>query len=83
MMTRELYAYDPWLGLYPDAVPRSDMSRGAGAQVTPAAMVERPVGLGMDPTDPSTHSRPYNPSPGMFGRLASDQALAARRQAGR
>lgn len=33
--------------------------------------------VGMDPSDPGTWSRPYNPSQGMFARLHEDQAAAA------
>ena len=30
--------------------------------------------VGMDPSDPSTYVRPWNPRPGMIGRLNSDGA---------
>lgn len=80
MMTRELAdpgrEYGTWLGLYEAAQPRPDLSRGTGAQVTPGAALMAPTGLGMDPSDPSTYSRPYNPQPGMFARLHQDQAQA-------
>jgi hypothetical protein len=35
--------------------------------------------VGMDPSDPGTWSRPYNPQRGMFGRLHADQEAAARK----
>lgn len=84
MMTRELTQlpeddYGSWLGLDPAAQPgaRPDMARGAGGYVHPAAALARPTGLGMDPSDPSTYSRPYNPQTGMFGRLHQDEARKA------
>ena len=86
MMTRELdnsaAEQGSWLGLEADAQPRPDLARGAGAHVTPGAALLKPTGLGMDPSDPGTYSRPYNPSLGMFGRLHQDQA-AARKAASR
>ena len=88
MMTRDLdesaAEQGSWLGLEESAQPqpRPDFARGAGAHVTPAAALLKPTGLGMDPTEPGTYSRPYNPSLGMFGRLHQDQA-AARKAASR
>jgi hypothetical protein len=84
MMTRELEPmseddYGAWLGLDPAAQPgpRPEMSRGQGGYVHPAAILSIPTGLGMDPSDPSTYSRPYNPQTGMFGRLHHDEARKA------
>lgn len=36
--------------------------------------------VGMDPSDPGTWTRPYNPQRGMFSRLHADQEAAARSQ---
>lgn len=85
MMTRELGQmtepeYGSWLGIDPEAQPRPDVARGAGAHVTPSARLMIGTGLGMDPTDPTTYSRPYNPARGMFGRLHEDQARANQRR---
>jgi len=34
----------------------------------------------MDPSDPGTWPRPYNPQQGMFARLHEDTARASRRE---
>lgn len=84
MMTRDLepvpmdYGSDSWLGADPEAaLARPELARGAGAYVHPGSALAEPTGLGMDPTDPATYSRPYNPQQGMFARLHHDQARKA------
>lgn len=68
---------------YPDE-GRPDVARYAQIALNPAVMssgaanLTRPY-VGMDPSDPGTWSRPYNPQRGMFGRLHDDQAAAARK----
>jgi hypothetical protein len=69
-----------------DAYPaegRGPMSVTPGAvDVAPHIVAGPGPGLGqwvgMDPGDPSTWVRPYAPQPGMFTRLHTDQAAAAR-----
>jgi len=62
--------------------PRPDVGRQYQAPLNPAVLSAGGAGLrpyvGMDPSDPGTWSRPYNPQQGMFGRLHQQQAAAAR-----
>jgi hypothetical protein len=50
--------------------------KGATPRVTVPLPVNGPGGTfnGMDPSDPSTYVRPWNPQPGMIGRLNFDGA---------
>jgi hypothetical protein len=64
-------------------VPWAPLHRGGSVQLTemygPAGLVG-PVGstdhpyVGMDPSDPVTWTRPYNPQPGMIAQLNFDGA---------
>lgn len=75
-----------------DAYPASETQTRPGvarmqqAPLNPAVLTSGGAGLrpyvGMDPSDPGTWSRPYNPQQGMFGRLHEQEARAAE-QAGR
>lgn len=69
-----------------DAYPPGEGTRGGMARyyqaplnsaVTLAGGSNFKPYLGMDPSDPGTWPRPYNPSQGMFSRLHEDQAAAA------
>jgi len=67
--------------------PRPEVARYAQVPLNPAVMSAGLAGfrpyLGMDPSDPGTWQRPFNPQPGMFTRLHSDQATAAGREPSR
>lgn len=71
---------------YPPAegAPRPQLARVAQVPLYPAVITSGGAGfrpyVGMDPSDPGTYTRPYNPQRGMFGRLHDDQARAARDQ---
>lgn len=85
MMTRDLDPIEPvpadnWLGLAGDTLPtvrpfRPDLARGAGGHLTPAAALAPRTGVGMDPADPATWTRPYAPQPGMFTRLHVERGM--------
>jgi hypothetical protein len=74
----------PWVELPPG--PR--MTLGPSAAVVPLGGPAGPAGPtangrsynGMDPSDPTTYVRPYNPQPGMIGRLNFDGAMPNRTQ---
>jgi hypothetical protein len=61
--------------------PRPGVARYAQIALNPAVMTSGLAGfrpyVGMDPSDPSTWQRPFNPQPGMFARLHQDHAQAA------
>lgn len=65
-----------------DGAPRMDMSRYQQVPLNAAVTAAGAAGFrpytGMDPSDPGTWSRPYNPLPGMFARLHAAQTTAAR-----
>ena len=70
-----------------DAYPvegRPEVARYAQIALNPAVLSAGAAGfrpyVGMDPSDPGTWTRPYNPQRGMFGRLHADQEAAARRK---
>jgi hypothetical protein len=69
---------------YPGEGGRPEVARLEPVALNPGVMMAGAAGfrpyVGMDPSDPGTWSRPYNPQPGMFGRLHDDTAEAARRQ---
>jgi hypothetical protein len=62
---------------YPVAGTR-EVARYAQIPLNPLVMTSGLAGfrpyLGMDPSDPGTWQRPFNPQPGMFTRLHQDQA---------
>lgn len=69
-----------------DAYPvggRPEVARFAPVALNPAVLSAGAAGfrpyVGMDPSDPGTWSRPYNPQRGMFTRLHADQEAAARK----
>src|SRR5215469_17159545 len=74
---------------YPASVtdPRPAVSRMYQVPLNPVVMSSGLAGfrpyLGMDPSDPGTWQRPYNPAPGMFARLHNDQDRAASREPSR
>jgi hypothetical protein len=93
MLTRRAVAHQYGAGGYypapyhvamPAAAYPDEGRPACSRSTTPPAMLfayyhgPRPY-VGMDPSDPSTWSRPYNPQEGMFGRFHADQAAAARR----
>lgn len=68
-----------------DAYPvsgRPEVARYAQVALNPAVLASGAAGfrpyVGMDPSDPGTWTRPYNPQRGMFARLHDDQEQAAR-----
>jgi hypothetical protein len=70
-----------------DAYPvsgRPEVARVAPVALNPAVTASGGAGfrpyVGMDPSDPGTWSRPYNPQEGMFRRLHHDQEAAARKR---
>jgi hypothetical protein len=81
------YAPAPYHVMMADGYPadwRPGMSRTPGdVPVAPHVIAGPGPGLGqwvgMDPGDPSTWVRPYNPQRGMFDRYHSDTEAAARR----
>lgn len=73
-MWRDDLHYDDRLGLWPAAQPRPGFSNIQGAVVLGPPKRVNP--LGSDPLDSSTWTRPVRPQPGMFARLAEDQAKA-------
>jgi hypothetical protein len=69
-----------------DAYPvagRPEVARVAPAALNPAVTAAGGAGfrpyVGMDPADPGTWPRPYNPQEGMFARLHQEQEQAARK----
>jgi hypothetical protein len=66
---------------YPGEGGRPDVARIAPVELNAAVTIAGGAGfrpyVGMDPSDPGTWSRPYNPQRGMFGRLHDDTDAAA------
>jgi hypothetical protein len=69
---------------YPGEGGRPDVARPAPVVLNPGVMISGGAGfrpyVGMDPADPGTWSRPYNPQRGMFARYHDDTEAAARGQ---
>jgi len=69
---------------YPGEGGRPEVARMAPVELNPAVTAAGGAGfrpyVGMDPSDPGTWSRPYNPQRGMFDRLHTDTDAAARGQ---
>jgi len=67
-----------------DTQPRPDTARWSPVPLHDAVTSSGLAGfrpyLGMDPSDPGTWPRPYNPQQGMFARLHEDTARASRRE---
>jgi hypothetical protein len=61
--------YAPPPPLYGAGHAQGQLSRARG--VPPMRPLPR-TGLGMDPADPATFTRIYQPTPGMFGRLVQE-----------
>lgn len=69
---------------YPGEGGRPEVARLAPVGLNPGVMISGGAGfrpyVGMDPADPGTWSRPYNPQRGMFARYHDDTEAAARGQ---
>jgi hypothetical protein len=74
---------------YPPAegAPRPELARVSPVPLNAAVLASGGAGfrpyVGMDPTDPGTYTRPYNPQPsGLFARMHQEQAQAVPQRAG-
>lgn len=63
----------PWAPLHRGGSVQLAMGSGPAGPVGPVGLTDHPY-VGMDPSDPVTWVRPYNPQPGMIAQLNFDGA---------
>lgn len=73
--TRGYHCYHQLVEITPGFPGRPVAGRAAGTTFVPPVAIPGTPGTpfcGMDPSDPATYTRPWNPQPGMVARLNFD-----------